>query len=516
MAAERSGSFRLAGLEPKLESGFLHVFFPLPHFQFLSMNTELPENETATSENSAAEANSSGKGTIAIGSQRDVADTRLAPQKPAAVAKAESAPLSFKPAQEIKAPVARPEVRSTMGLSDDIDAEIEAAISGMSMDTLVSEATGTEELEEGSRIKGVVARVEGENVFVTLKGRYQGVIPSRQFKQVPAAGDEIEVVTKKLSEEDGLYDLSLPGASVDSGDWESLKQGDLVECRVSGSNTGGLEVIVNQLRGFIPASQIERFRVEQFGDFVNQKLQCLVTEINPQKKRLVLSRRAVLDREFEEKRKELLASIEVGQSYEGTVTRLADFGAFVDIGGVEGLVHISKLSWSRVKHPKEVVQVGQKVKVKVEQASAESGKISLSYRDTLEHPWKNVDQLFPNGSVVKGVVSRLADFGAFVKVAPGVEGLVHISELAHHRVYSVKNHVQEGEEVEVKVLSVDPAAQKMSLSLKATLPAPEKKVDKKEKEVIETTRPLAVPKSNQPLRGGTSRRNDGGSFGLNL
>jgi small subunit ribosomal protein S1 len=212
-----------------------------------------------------------------------------------------------------------------------------------------------------------------------------------------------------------------------------------------------------------------------------------------------------------------MKDLQEGATVTGRVTNLTEFGAFVELApGVEGLVHISKLSWSRVKHPKEVVQVGQKVKVKVEQASAESGKISLSYRDTLEHPWKNVDQLFPNGSLVKGVVSRLADFGAFVKVAPGVEGLVHISELAHHRVYSVKNHVKEGEEVEVKVLSVDPAAQKMSLSLKATLPAPEKKVDKKEEEVIETTRPLAVPKSNQPLRGGTSRRSDGGSFGLNL
>lgn len=481
------------------------------------MNTELPENESSASQSDTSHPGAgAGKSKIAIGSQRDVADTRLAPQKPAAVAKAVSEPLKFNQADAEAGETPRPEVRSALGLSDNVDAEIEAALSGMSMDSLVGQTSDSDELEEGSRIKATVARTEGENVFVTLKGRYQGIIPARQFKQVPAAGDLIEVIVKKLSEEDGLYDLSLPGASVDSGDWESIKQGDLVECRVTGSNTGGLEVVVNQLRGFIPASQIERFRVEQLGDFVNQKLQCLVAEINPQRKKLVLSRRAVLDREYEEKRRELLASIEVGQSYDGTVTRLADFGAFVDIGGVEGLVHISKLSWSHIKHPKEVVQVGQKVKVKVEQSNPESGKFSLSYRDNLEHPWTNVDQLFPNGSTVKGVVSRLADFGAFIRVAPGVEGLVHISELAHHRVFSVKNHVKEGEEVEVKVLSVDPAAQKMSLSLKATLPPPEKKTGKKEEEVIEAPRALAVPKTNQPLRGGTSRRGDAGSFGLNL
>jgi len=481
------------------------------------MNNEFPENETSTAAATESTASpNSNKAKIAIGSQRDVADARLVPQKPDAVIKAESTPLSFGNEEVPAAPVPAPQVRSAIGLGDNLDAEIEAALSGMSMDAVMGEAAASEEIEEGSRLKATVARVEGEHVFVTLKGRYQGALPARQFKQVPSEGDLVDVIVKSLSEADGLYELNLPGAAVDSGDWESIKQGDLVDCRVTGSNTGGLEVVVNQLRGFIPASQIDRFRVEQFGDFVNQKLQCLVAEVNPQRKKLVLSRRAVLEREFEEKRRELLASIEVGQSYDGTITRLADFGAFVDIGGVEGLVHISKLSWSHIKHPKEVVEVGQKIRVKVEQANPESGKFSLSYRDTLEHPWKNVDQLFPAGSTVKGVVSRIAQFGAFVKLAPGVEGLIHISELAHHRVFAVKNHVKEGEEVEVKVLSVDPAAQKMSLSLKATLPAPEKKVDKKEEEVIETTRPLAVPKTNQPLRGGTSRRSDGGSFGLNL
>ena len=229
----------------------------------------------------------------------------------------------------------------------------------------------------------------------------------------------------------------MPGASVDSGDWEGIKQGDLVEARVTGSNTGGLEVMVNQLRGFIPASQIDRYRVEQFGDFVNQKFQCLVVEIHPGKKKLVLSRRAVLDREFEEKRRAALELIEVGQSYDGVVTRVLDFGAFVDIGGIEGLVHVSKLSWSHVKHPSEVIQVGQKVRVKVEKANKETGKFSLSHRDTLEHPWTNVAQQFHSGMTTKGTVSRIAQFGAFVKLAPGIEGLIHISELAHHRVFAV-------------------------------------------------------------------------------
>jgi small subunit ribosomal protein S1 len=273
--------------------------------------------------------------------------------------------------------------------------------------------------------------------------------------------------------------------------------------------------MVNSIRGFIPASQIDRFRVENFGDYVNQKLQCLVTEVNPQKRKLVLSRRAVLERELEEKRKALLASLAEGDRHDGVVTKLMDFGAFVDIGGTEGLVHISKLSWDRVTHPKEVLSVGERVKVKIEKVNRDTGKISLSIRDTLEHPWENIGTKYAVHETVRGQVTKIADFGAFVRLEPGIEGLVHISEIAHHRVMRVSNHLKQGDQVEVKILSIDPEKQKLSLSIKATQSAPVKVEKSSQDEIDEPLRESVIPANQQPLRGGTDRRSGGEDIGLN-
>ncbi|HRF02274.1 MAG TPA: S1 RNA-binding domain-containing protein, partial [Pirellulaceae bacterium] len=191
-------------------------------------------------------------------------------------------------------------------------------------------------------------------------------------------------------------------------------------------------------------------------------------------------------------------------------TRIGGFG------GVEGLVHISKLSWDRIGHPQEVFQVGQQVQVKIDKVNQDNGKISLSYRDTFEHPWQGIEQKYPVGSTVKGTVSRIAQFGAFVRLEPGVEGLIHISELAHHRVVAVKNHVKEGDEVEAKVLTVDGEGQKMGLSLKALVQAPQRASNEKA-EVVEddTPRESIVPKRAGDLKGGRDRESGGDRFGLN-
>ena len=257
--------------------------------------------------------------------------------------------------------------------------------------------------------------------------------------------------------------------------------------------------------------------MENFGDYVNQKLQCVVTEVNETQKRNWFSgRRAILERANEAKREELLKTLAPGMTVDGVVTKLMDFGAFVDIGGVEGLVHVSKMSWDRVSHPKEVLEPGQKISVKIEKLGESNKKISLSYRDTLENPWTSIDSKYPVNAVVQGTVSRLAQFGAFVKLEPGVEGLVHISELAHHRVMAVKNVVNQGDQIEVKVLSVDPEAQKIGLSLKATQAKPEKPADSKptEEEPVEL-RPSAVKKCDEPLKGGRDKPSGGEQFGLN-
>lgn len=193
-----------------------------------------------------------------------------------------------------------------------------------------------------------------------------------------------------------------------------------------------------------------------------------------------------------------------------------EFGAFVDIGGVEGLVHISKLSWDRVTHPKEVVTEGERVKVKIESVNQDTGKISLSIRDMIEHPWDDINSKFMVNEQVTGTVSKLADFGAFVKLAPGIEGLVHISEIAHHRVMRVSNHLKVGDQIEVKILSIDTEKQKLGLSVKATQEAPVKAVKSKDTEDDNAPiRESAVPESGAPLKGGTDRKSGGEGIGLN-
>jgi small subunit ribosomal protein S1 len=288
---------------------------------------------------------------------------------------------------------------------------------------------------------------------------------------------------------------------------------------VTAANAGGLECKVGSIQGFIPASQAAEYRIETLADLVGQKLLCVVTEANERRGNLVLSHRAVLEREKKEKREERLASLEVGAAVEGVVRKILDFGAFVDIGGLDGLLHVSQLSWERVNHPSEILEEGQKIQVRVDKIDEATGKIGLSYRSLQDNPWDDIDTRFPVGSAVRGNVTRIAEFGAFVRIAAGVEGLVHISELAHHRVQNVGNVVQEGQEVDVKILSVDPDQQRISLSLKAAQAAPEPAQDATGggdgAAAVEEPRPEPVlPKHRGPLKGGTGNSSGGQQFGL--
>ncbi len=397
---------------------------------------------------------------------------------------------------------------------ENVDAEIESMLEGVSMDELVAQGSISEELELESRVKATVDKIHNEHVFFNLKGRFVGIAALRSFKDPPELGAMLDVVIRSFNQEDGFYEVSVPGATIEVADWSDLTPGAIVDAKITGSNTGGLECSVNNIRGFIPASQIEIYRVENFGDYVNHKLQCVVTEANPNKKKLVLSHRAIAEREREEQKKTTLASLQPGQILDGTVIKLMDFGAFVDIGGAEGLIHISKLAWDRVTHPSEIVKEGEKISVKIENVNQQTGKIALSYRDTQEHPWKRVDEKYPVNSTVNGVVSKLAQFGAFVKLEPGIEGLVHISEIAHHRVVSVKTHLNVGDSIDVKILSVDPEAQKIGLSIRALVEKPPEPESKLESEVAEPLRDSVVPKNHKPLQGGIRRRSGGEEFGL--
>ena len=475
-----------------------------------------PADGAPTAPSPVADTTSSRK-TVSIGSQRDTADKSLKPSQPKAVQAALENPVDLSGNEKLpEEPL--PEIKSLAGFSDDVDAEIEAALGGLSMEEIVTKSETVEvEIEPNTRIKGVVTKIHNDNVFFKLNGQFEGVATLHHFKKPPAEGDLVEIIVRSVNKEDGLYELAVPGAAVGVADWEDITEGGVVDARVTGSNTGGLEVLVNSIRGFIPASQISRYRVDDFSEYVNQKFPCVVVEVNPDKRKLVLSRRAILERENEEARKALLKELEVGQVRDGTVTKLMDFGAFVDLGGVEGLAHISKLSWSRVKHPSEVVKVGDKVSVKVDKIDLDANRISLSVRDTQEDPWNTVREQFSANDIVKGTVTKIADFGAFVKIAPGVEGLVHISELAYQRVARVSSVVNEGQEIEVKILSIDTDGQKISLSHKSCLapPAPKEASAKQEEAAEEPARELAVPNRTEPLKGGRDRKSGGEDIGLN-
>jgi small subunit ribosomal protein S1 len=390
-------------------------------------------------------------------------------------------------------------------LDAEIAGELEAAMAGLSDKDLYAEQPGQAKAAapgESGRKMGKVLSVHGPDVFVDVPGgRSQGVLPLLQFPDgPPAPGTEVEVHIEGYDRANGLLLLSRQGAAVDA-DWSSIAEGMTVEARVTAVNKGGLEVDVNGIRGFMPISQIELFRVENVESYVNQRLLCLVTEVVPSERNLVVSRRALLDREREATREKLWAEIAEGQVHTGIVRSVREFGAFVDLGGADGLLHVSEMSWNRVKDPTAIVQPGQTIKVVVLRVDRDKRKLSLGLKQLQASPWDDVDQKFPHSTIVSGKVTRLADFGAFVELEPGIEGLIHISELAPQRVYRVADIVKEGQEVKVLVLSVDKDKRRISLSLKAALPKEEPKVepDQDEDEPVEVKPPR--PRTT-PLRGG--------------
>jgi small subunit ribosomal protein S1 len=403
-------------------------------------------------------------------------------------------------------------------LSPELEKQYDQALSGEALDDLLAGGdalTRQGPLEPQSQHTGRVVGVRRDDVFVELGGREQGIVSVKHFDEPPPPGTTLEVIVRQFNPEDGLYELTLPNAAVEVDDWADLHEGMLVEARVTGHNAGGLECEVNRLRGFIPVSQVSLYRVEGLEQFVEQKFTCLVTEANPQRRNLVLSRRAVLEREKEEARQKLLDSLQPGQVHEGVVRKLVDFGAFVELGhGVDGLLHISQLAWGRIEHPREVLSEGQKIKVKIEKVNPATGKISLAYRDMLENPWTKAAEKYPVNRIVRGTVTNLMEFGAFVELEPGVEGLVHISELSHKRVWRTSDVLSKGEQVEVLVLSVDPQAQRISLSIRALAPEPEPAKEEDPEPEAPPTKPPKRKPPDRPLQGGLGRSRPGKRFGL--
>ncbi len=328
-------------------------------------------------------------------------------------------------------------------------------------------------IDRGEKTTGRVIAVRGDDIFVDLGETSEGVLSILQFSSdLPQAGDSIEIYVDRYDQDNGLYVLRLPGASQEA-DWSTVTKGMIVDAHVKGVNKGGLEVTVNGLRGFMPAGQADIGRIEDLTKLVGAVLRSEVTEANVSDRNLVVSRKRVQQREREELAQKTREQIAVGKIFEGKVRKLMEFGAFVDVGGVDGLVHVSQISWQKVRHPSEILREGDSVKVQVVSYEPATGKLGLSLRQLTENPWNKLAEKYTVGAIVSGRVVRTTEFGAFVEVEPGVEGLIHISELSGRRIRRVTEVVKEGDSVEVKILEVDPERQRIALSLKGAAPVDE-------------------------------------------
>lgn len=337
--------------------------------------------------------------------------------------------------------------------------------------------------KKGDVVKGKIVKIEDNQAIVDIGYKYDGIIPLKELSNVSLdhAADAVqvgqEVELKVLSLDDNKEKLLLSKRAVDSEhSWAELQtkleQGTIIEAQVKEVVKGGLVVDVG-LRGFVPASMVERHFVEDFSDYKGRTLRLKVKELDREKNKVVLSQKDVLDEEFEENKKKMMGELQVGQQLEGTVQRLTQFGAFVDIGGIDGLVHISEMAWHHVEKPSDVVSEGDKVQVQILKVDPENDRISLSIRATQPGPWQQAADKFQPGEIVTGTVKRLVGFGAFVEIAPGVEGLVHISQIAHRHIGTPHEVLKEGQEVNVKILDFNPAEKRVSLSIKETEEAPE-------------------------------------------
>lgn len=330
------------------------------------------------------------------------------------------------------------------------------------------------ELNVGDTVTGTVVKVEEKQVLVDIGYKTEGIVPISELSSlhvdlpsdVVSEGDSVTLQVKKVTDEEVV--LSKKAVDAEKA-WEDLEakfnSKEIFDTEVKEVVKGGLVVDVG-VRGFIPASLVETYYVEDFSDYKGKTLEVIVEELDRSQNRVILSHRAVVEQELEKKKKELLESLEAGQVIEGTVQRLTSFGAFVDIGGIDGLVHISQLAHHHVEKASDVVSEGDTIKVEVLSVDKENERISLSHKATLPGPWTNISEKVAPGDVLEGTVKRLVSFGAFVELFPGVEGLVHISQIANRHIGTPQEVLEVDQKVNVKVLDVNEEEERISLSIK--------------------------------------------------
>ena len=361
-------------------------------------------------------------------------------------------------------PNARP-VEGSDGLLIEVDGEIVPNYDA----TLVP-------FEEGDVVSGKVVRIDQDEVLVDIGYKSEGVIPSNELsirKSVDPAdevelGEEVDALVLTKEDQDGRLLLSKKRARFEKA-WRRIEgaaeSGEPVEGTVIEVVKGGL-IIDLGVRGFLPASLVDIRRVQNLDEFLGQKIECKVIELNRSRNNVVLSRRAVLEEERKEVRQQILDRLQPGQVVEGAISNIVDFGAFVDLDGIDGLIHISELSWSHVNHPSEILSIGDVVPVKVLDIDRDRQRISLGLKQTQEDPWQRVIDTYSIGDELEGKVTKVVTFGAFVEIMEGVEGLVHISELAQHHVENPREVVEPGQDVKVKILEIDSDRRRLSLSMK--------------------------------------------------
>lgn len=337
------------------------------------------------------------------------------------------------------------------------------------------------QLHRGELVDGTVVLVDRDEVLVDIGGKMEAVLPSGEIAERAEhplqRGEQISAVVVNPENAEGRPVISINRARAEIG-WRDLQEkfnaGEIVQGEVVDQNKGGLIVAVDGVRGFVPLSQIVDIRRGGSEEEIEEKLRAMrgrqpslkVIEMNRRRNRLILSERAAQQELRAQQKDRLLNELQAGEIREGRVSSLTDFGAFVDLGGADGLIHLSELTWGQVQHPSQVVKVGQQIRVRVVGVDRENKKIALSLRQVEENPWTHIDEKYHVGAVVEARITKLAQFGAFAEVEPGVEGLIHISELSEERITHPKQVVREGEEVYVRIIKIDPQRHRLGLSLR--------------------------------------------------
>ena len=365
-------------------------------------------------------------------------------------------------------------------------------MSEMSFEQMLDESFKT--IRQNERVEGTVIDVKPDEIVLNIGYKADGIITRNEFSNDPnvdlttavSVGDTLEAKVKRVNDGEGQVLLSVKSLKAEKGSEvleAALASGEHLRAKVVQVLNGGLSVIVDETRVFIPASLVSDTFEKDLSKYAGQEIEFVITEYDPKKRRIIGNRKMIVEADKAERQAELLSKIKIGDVIEGTVKNVTDFGAFIDLGGLDGLLHISEMSWGRIENPKKVFKVGDTVKVFIK--DMKETKIALSMKFPDENPWNNATEKFAVGTVLKGTVARMTDFGAFIELAPGIDALLHVSQIAKEHIEKPSDILKIGQEIEAKVVDFNEADKKISLSMKALLDPEEESVEEAPAEASE-------------------------------